>query len=283
MRQPRPQRKLIWTLARLGFLLFLFLVMLRWFEQKQVYHPTRILTDNPGAIERSWDDVSFFAQDGVQLHGWFIPASTNSVRKEWVVLFCHGNGGNISHRLDSYEALLTEGLNVFVFDYRGYGKSEGVPSEHGTYLDAEAAYQWVIKKGFAAEQIIVLGESLGGGIGSELAMRQPIAGLILQSSFTSIPAIGAELFPWLPVRLLAKIKYDTASKLPLLKAPLLIMHSRADTLIGYHHAEANFAVAKDPKMIWELDGDHNDTLLVDEGKFRSGINAFLQKLQKPKL
>ena len=117
------------------------------------------------------------------------------------VLFCHGNGGNISHRLDTCAALLATGVSVFVFDYRGYGRSAGRPGEEGTYRDAQAAYQWLRQKGFAGTNIMAFGESLGGGVAAELAVREPLGGLVLQSTFTSIPDIGAELFPWLPVRL----------------------------------------------------------------------------------
>jgi fermentation-respiration switch protein FrsA (DUF1100 family) len=208
------------------------------------------------------------------LNGWFFPARTNTSRVELVMLICHGNGGNISHRLGTCDALLSTGVNVFVFDYRGYGRSQGRPSEEGTYLDAQAAYQWLRQKGFAGTNILVHGESLGGGVGAELALREPIGGLVLLSTFTSIPDIGVELFPWLPVRLLARIKYETHRKLPRIHVPLLVMHSRADSLVAFRHAEQNFAAANEPKLFWELRGGHNE-MLSDREQFIAGIEKFL--------
>ena len=123
-----------------------------------------------------------------------------------------------------YDLLLGTGANVFTFDYRGYGRSSGKPSEEGTYADAQAAYAWLTQNGFAPENIIALGESLGGGIATELAVREKLGGLILQSTFTSIPDIGKELFSWLPVRQICSIHYDTGSKLPRLNLPLMVMH-----------------------------------------------------------
>ena len=175
--------------------------------------------------------------------------------------------------------MLETGASVFIFDYRGYGRSEGRPSEDGTYLDGQAAHQWVRQRGFTATNIIVLGESLGGGIASEVALREPSGGLILQSTYTSVTDLGAELFPWLPVRWLGVIKYDTHSKLPRIKAPVLVMHSRADGLIGFHHAEKNFAAANEPKLLWEIVGRHNDFLETGRERYLDGLNKFLALLE----
>ena len=217
---------------------------------------------------------------GPELNGWFFPADSQSPSgtKHRVVLLCHGNAGNISHRLATSQALLDLGVGVFVFDYRGYGRSLGRPSETGTYHDAEAAYDWLRREGVASEQIIVFGESLGGAVASELALRRPIGGLILLSTFTSVPAIGLELFPWLPVKLLGTIQYNTAGKLPRINAPLLIMHSKSDSLIGFHHGQTLFEAAHEPKMFWEVTGDHNDTLRAGLGRCQEGLKRFLDSL-----
>jgi len=254
-------------------------VMLRWFEHRQIYFPTREFVADAGELGRPFEDVQFKAADGVELHGWFFPAATNSSRHHLVVLICHGNGGNISHRLDLCQLLLDRGVSVFMFDYRGYGRSKGTPGEEGTYLDAQAAHAWLHDKGFRGEHIVAFGESLGGGVATELALRETLGGLVLQSTFTSIPDIGAELFPWLPVRWISTIKYDTRSKLPRMHIPMMVMHSRADTLIGFRHGEANFAAANEPKLFWELRGDHNDSLSSDRG-FAEGVERFLQMVEK---
>jgi fermentation-respiration switch protein FrsA (DUF1100 family) len=252
--------------------------MLRWFEHSQVYHPDRVLTATGAELGRPFEDVRFRASDGVELNGWFFPGSTNSPRAGFALLLCHGNAGNISHRLDTCAALLATGASVFVFDYRGYGRSQGRPSEEGTYLDAQAAYQWLRQKGFAGTNIIAFGESLGGGVAAELAVRETVGGLVLQSTFTSIPDMGADLFPWLPVRWLGKIRYDTHSKLPRLKVPVLVMHSPADALVRFRHGQRNFAAANEPKLFWELRGDHNDPL-ADTKHFIEGLEKFLSLIK----
>jgi fermentation-respiration switch protein FrsA (DUF1100 family) len=253
-------------------------LVLRQFELSQVYHPDRELEASGRELGRPFEEVWFRAADGVQLNGWFFAAETNSPRRSLAFLFCHGNAGNISHRLESCQILLTTGVNVLLFDYRGYGRSQGKPSEAGTYLDGQAAYDWLRNKGFAGRNILVYGESLGGGVGAELCSTRETGGLVLQSTFTSIPDLGAELFPWLPVRWLARIQYDTHRKLPHLRVPILVMHSRTDGLIGYRHAERNFAAANEPKRFCELEGSHNDALAARE-KFVAGIEDFLQMVE----
>jgi pimeloyl-ACP methyl ester carboxylesterase len=251
-------------------------MLFRWFEHSQVYHPSRTMDATGAELGRPFENVFFETGDGIELNGWFFPANTNSPRAHLAVLVCHGNAGNISHRLALYRALLQTGVAVFAFDYRGYGRSLGRPGEEGTYLDAQAAHQWLARKGF--EQIIVFGESLGGGVASELCLREKMRGLILQSAITSIPDIGAELFPWLPAKLLGAIKYDTRAKLPRLKIPVLVMHSRTDEIAAFHHAERNFAAANEPKLFWEISGEHNDAL-DEPARFVEGIEKFLRLIE----
>jgi uncharacterized protein len=263
---------------RLAIAIVLLLVMLRWFEHSQVYHPTRELEAAPAELGRAFEDVRFKAGDGVELHGWFFPADTNSPRARIAFLICHGNGGNLSHRLELCAALLKTGASVFVFDYRGYGQSHGRPGEEGTYRDAQAAHAWLRQKGFRGEDIIAFGESLGGGVVSELALRETLGGIVLQSTFTSIPDIGAELYPWLPVRWMSTIKYDTHTKLPRIKAPVLVLHSRGDDLTGYHHAEKNFAAANEPKIFCELLGTHNEAVW-EQKEFSEVLERFLKLVE----
>lgn len=254
--------------------------MLRWFEHSQVYHPDRTLIATGADLERPFEDFFIQAADGVKLNGWFFPADGKSLDRSLIFLVCHGNAGNIGHRLDLCRALLGIGLSVLLFDYRGYGLSQGRPSEEGTYLDAQAACAWLRHRGLRGDQTIAFGESLGGAVATELALREKLGGLILQNTFTCIPDIGAELFPWLPVRKLARIRYDTCRKLPDITIPVLIMHSRADELIGFWHGEQNFAAAREPKLFWELGGSHNEAL--SDGRFLAGIERFLELLYSQK-
>lgn len=268
------RRRWLKRLAKSAIVLLALFLMLRWFEHKQTYHPSRSFELTGNALQRPWEDVTFTASDGVRLNGWFFPANTNSPRSSLVLLICHGNGGNISHRLDLYDLLLQTGVNVFAFDYRGYGRSAGRPNEEGTYRDAQAAHAWLVKRGFAATNIIAYGESLGGGIASELAVRETVGGLVLHSTFTSVTDVGAELFPYLPVRTLGSIRYNTRSKLPRIHVPVLILHGLLDTLIRFHHAEKNLAAANEPKTLVLIDGDHNDGI-GNPKKYVADVQAYL--------
>ena len=274
MKLPRKFAKTLLELLAACLLIFL---MLRWIEHSQVYHPDRVMAATGAELGRPFEDVFFKASDGVELNGWFFPADTDSHRRHLAVLVCHGNAGNISHRLDTYAALLATGVSVFAFDYRGYGRSRGRPSEEGTYRDAQAAHEWLRQKGFADTNIIPFGGSLGGGVAAELAARETVGGLVLQATFTSVPDLAAELFPWLPVRWLGKIRYDTHSKLPGLRIPVLVMHSRMDEIIPFHHGQRNYAAANEPKLFWELKDGHNDPL-ADRKHFIAGVEKFLALL-----
>lgn len=249
--------------------------MIRWFEHRQVYSPRRELEGQAADLGRPFEDVTLTTSDGLKLHGWFFPARPGPARSRQVLLLCHGNAGNISHRLHFVQAWLELGLNVLVFDYRGYGRSEGRVDEPGSYLDAQAAWRWLRDRGFAARDIVVLGKSLGGGIASELARREPLGALILQSTFTSIPDLGCELFPWLPVRKLHRICYDTVNRLPGLRLPVLVAHSRTDDLIRFHHAERNFAAANAPKELLEIAGNHVSVIEDGRAAYVAGLDRFL--------
>lgn len=252
----------------------LALLLLRWFEQRTVYQPISALDATGDEIGFPRKDVQLTTKDEIKLHAWYFPVNDPAAEK--VFLVCHGNGGNISHRLELYEVLLREGPAVFAFDYRGYGQSEGTPSEEGTYLDAEAAYDWLMKQGYLSANVIAFGESLGGGVASELALRKPIGGLVLQSTYTSTADLGAELFPWLPVRTLGRINYNTRRKLPRIHVPVLVLHSPDDTIIPVHHGHQNFEAANDPKLFHEMRGDHNDAFFTDRDAIVLGIRQFLR-------
>jgi uncharacterized protein len=251
--------------------------MWRTFERSQVYFPSRTHYAHADQLGRPFEEV-WLEVDGERLHAWFFPADKDSPRRQRVFHVSHGNGGNISHRLGLARLLLETGAGVLLYDYRGYGKSSGRPGEEETYRDAQAAYQWLLQRGFDPGGVIVYGESLGGAVAADLALREPLGGLILQSTFTSIPDIGAELFPFLPVRWLATIRYETEQKLPRIHVPVLILHSRHDRLIRFKHAEKNFAAANEPKLFREISGDHNEALLAPE-KWQSAIEEFLLLLE----
>jgi alpha-beta hydrolase superfamily lysophospholipase len=254
--------------------------MIGWFEHRQVYVPSPVLDTDPQPGDcglAPHEEVFLTTSDRVKLHAWFFPAAQSSPRSSFALLVFHGNAGNICHRVDFIQTWRELGVSVFIFDYRGYGRSEGEPSEAGTYLDGEVAFDWLVQRGFTPARIVLLGKSLGGGIASEIALRRPPAGLILQNTFTSITDVGSELFPFLPVRLLGKIKYETMKKLPRIQAPVMVMHSRGDSFIRFRHAERNFAAANEPKMLWEIYGSHNGTLEADREHYRKGLDQFFSR------
>jgi len=256
----------------LGIGLAGFLIVVGCSANRMVFQPSTTMEASPAALKRPHEDVFFTAADGTRLNGWFFPANTNVV-----ILVCHGNAGNLSHRLSLIETLLKANASVFAFDYRGYGRSSGKPSEEGVCLDAEAAWQWLVnERGFAPTSIVALGESLGGGVVCELATRKPLRALILQSTFTSVPDLASEMLPWLPMRLLLTTRFNNHDKLKQVRIPVLILHGRKDTIIPFAHAEKNYAaLSAHSRYFAELDGDHNDTLIVGAEKYQQAVAAFL--------
>jgi pimeloyl-ACP methyl ester carboxylesterase len=246
-----------------------------WLQRRLMFFPSKEIAVTPAGLGLPWEEVRFPAGDLTQLHGWFI-RHPQSAR---VVLICHGNGGNISDRLELCRLLYDLRLSVFAFDYRGFGRSEGTPDEAGTYSDAVGAYDWLRQKGFGEKDILALGESLGGGVASGLATQKQLGGLILQSTFTSMTAVAGEVYPFLPVKWLCTFKYDTLSKLPQIHTPVLVMYGRRDALIRLHHPRELFAAANEPKLLRELPGDHNGALSSDPAVYARAVSDFLRLLE----
>jgi fermentation-respiration switch protein FrsA (DUF1100 family) len=263
---------MIWTILAIILILYLGLALLLFlFQHSLIYFPTRAVTATPAAIGLAYDEVRFHAEDGIELAGWFVPAPNAAT----TLLFFHGNAGNISHRLASIELFHRLGLNVFIFDYRGYGQSQGSPTETGTYRDAAAAWRYLVEdKQIPPGRIIFFGRSLGGSVAAWLAERQPPQALILESTFTSIPDMAARQFPFLPVRLLARARYDTLARIPNITAPVLIIHSPADEIIPYSHSRRLFEAARQPKAFLELTGSHNEGFLLT-AQYEANLAAFI--------
>lgn len=241
-------------------------------QERLLYFPDRTLVTTPRAIGVAHEDIALVAADGVRLHGWFV--RTDDARA--TVLFLHGNAGNISHRLDKIRIFRRLGLNVFIVDYRGYGNSEGKPNEEGTYLDARAAWEYLTQtRGIAARDIVLYGESLGGAVATHLAVAQTPCALIVDSSFTSVPDLGAELYPWLPIRWISRFSYASRETIARVRAPVLVIHSRDDEIVPFRHGERLFAAAAEPKQFLEIQGGHNDGFLSSGARYVEGVAAFL--------
>lgn len=250
--------------------------LLVWATQdKLIYFPESALAATPREYRFDYEDVTLTAADGVRLHGWFVPAPRPA---RGALLFLHGNGGNISHRLEKIALFRGLGFDVFIVDYRGYGRSEGRPGEDGTYRDARAAWKYLtVTRAIRAPRIVIYGESLGGAVAAELASEHEPRALIVESSFTSVPDLGAEIYPWLPVRWLSRFRYDGRAALARVRTPVLVIHSRADDIIPFAHGERLFAAANEPKKFLEIRGDHNAGFLASGAQYVEGIDAFLRE------
>jgi fermentation-respiration switch protein FrsA (DUF1100 family) len=250
-----------------------------YFSQSRLLYypdmPSRALEASPADIGLAYESVQLTAGDGTRLHAWFVPATT----ARGTLLFSHGNAGNIAHRLDSIGLFHSLGLNVLIYDFRGYGESEGAPSEKGTYLDVQAAWDYLLEKRLISPQeIIIFGRSLGAAMAADLASQHPSAGVILESAFTSVPDMAASLYPWLPVRLLSRYRYNNLDKVERITAPLLVLHSREDEIIPYAHGERLFAKANEPKQFLELRGGHNDGYHVSRKVYTETLQQFLESI-----
>ncbi|MDP8213621.1 MAG: alpha/beta hydrolase [Candidatus Euphemobacter frigidus] len=264
--------KIIVTILLIGLLVLLVWWLARRFERSRMYYPQSELEASPSEIGLDYEDVTLTASDGVRIHGWWIPAGAS----RGSIIFCHGNAGNISHRLDSIRIFHELGLDVFIYDYRGYGRSGGSPSEEGTYRDATAAYDYLRKaRGIPLERIIIFGRSLGGAVAVELAHRRKASLLICESAFTSAVDMGKLLFPYLPVDLLVFDKYDSVSKVESLTLPKLFIHSRKDDLVPFEQGRRLYRVAAEPKEFLEIRGNHGEGFLEDESIYCRAIDAFL--------
>jgi uncharacterized protein len=254
--------------AALLALVFVFQSRLVYFPQKGGYAVT------PQARGLAFERVSLRTEDGEQLAAWWIPAAGTA---RGSVLLFHGNAGNIAHRLDYAVMFSGMGYNTLLVDYRGYGESSGAPTEEGTYRDAAASWTWMTTtRGIKPADIVIFGESLGGGIATWLAAREKPRALILASTFTSVPDMGAEVYPWLPVRWISRIHYDNLANLARIGVPLLIAHSPGDDIIPYAHGRRLYAAASEPKVFLELAGGHNEGFVFTREAWVKTLIAFLE-------
>lgn len=245
------------------------------FQARFVYFPdlpSRQVDATPADIGLAYESVRLATRDGETLAGWYVPADA----AHGTLLYLHGNAGNIGHRLDPLDVFHRLGLNVLIFDYRGYGDSTGRPDEQGTYEDALAAWQYLTRhRGEPPGRIVLFGESLGGAVAAWLAARHRPAALAVYASFTSAPELAQVLYPMFPVRWLARFRYDTRAALAEVDCPVLILHGRDDEIVPFRHAQALFAAANEPKRLVGLRGGHNDALLLGHETYAREIETFV--------
>ncbi len=244
-------------------------------QQQQVFHPRPGNEVTPDKAGLAYEDLRLNTPDGERLHAWWLPAQN----ARGSLLFLHGNAGNIGNRLESLRIFNGLGLNVLILDYRGYGHSSGEPGEQGIYTDAMTGWRWMTEiRGLQPESILLFGRSLGSAVAAELATRVRAGGLMLESPFTSIPDMAAELYPYLPVKQLARYQFDTLSKIDAIDEPLLVVHSSEDGLVPFSHGQQLFAAASEPKSFLEIRGSHNRGYLQSGKTYTDGVGGFIDSL-----
>lgn len=253
------------------------LLFVGWIFYKQpamIFFPSKALVETPTDWGLQYEDTTLETADGIKLHGWFIP----HLKASKTLLFFHGNAGNISHRRESVEIFHRLGLNVFIFDYRGYGNSQGEPGEDGLYIDAMAAWQYLAqKKGFAKQQIIVFGRSLGGAVASNLTAKVQPGALILESTFSSAKDMANDIFPIISRIVPMRFEFSVIENVKRVSSPLLVVHSTEDDIIPFQQGEKVYQAASQPKYLVKIHGDHNSGFFISQPMYGQALREFLSK------
>ena len=248
-----------------------------YFQQPlMIFYPMSELYQTPDRWGLDYDDVRFETDDGIELNGWFIPRQDSNR----VLLFFHGNAGNISHRRDSIEIFHRLGLNVFIFDYRGYGQSEGRPNEQGLYRDASAAWRYLTQaKGFAADDIVIFGRSLGGAVAAKLAAEVQARGLILESTLSSAREFARVVFRLLSRLVVIRYDFNTVRHVQNVNYPVLVLHSPDDEIMPFHLGKKVYASANEPKRFVQMRGDHNSGFYLSQPEYEQALADWLKTLE----
>ena len=254
-------------------------------QARMVYYPSAEVYATPKQFGLAFEDLTLPCPSGGEINAWFVPAA----RARGTVLFCHGNGGNIADRVETIDLLNRLGLNTLIFDYRGYGRSTGSPSEKHTYEDARVAWDYLVK-GRAADgggrtapdRIVIFGRSLGGSIAAHLAAETTPKALIVESSFTSVPAMGTRLYWWLPIKLIARYKYPTVDAISKARCSVLVAHSPQDEIVPYAFGRENYSAAPEPKEFFEMTGNHNEGWATMGSRYSERLDEFFTKVLGPR-
>ncbi len=274
------RKRMLGYVATLVVSYLVLLTLVRLFEKKLIFFP-----DYPGRLSGDWkprglpvEDVWLTTSDGVKLHAWWIPRPS----ADFTFLAFHGNAANIANRAEAYRFLGQLPANVLAVEYRGYGRSEGKPSEAGLYADAQAAYQYVVaKRGVPPDRVISFGQSLGTAVAVDLASKEKVGGVVLEAPFPSGSAVARRVYPFLPgLSLLVRGQFDTASKLAKIRAPILVVHCTHDPVLAFELGEEVYRLAPSPKLFVRIDGYcHEEAAMAAPEQYRQQLLAFLQSLQ----
>ncbi|MBF0245601.1 MAG: alpha/beta fold hydrolase [Planctomycetes bacterium] len=253
-----------------GFAVFLFL-----FQDRLVYSSTGLLTRDPSSIGLVFEELWLCAADGIRLNAWFIPAP----RPRACLLFFHGNHGNLSGRMDSLALFHKLGFDTLILDYRGFGRSEGHPGEEGIGLDADAAWDHLVRvRGIPPDQIAVFGRSLGGVPAAAIAALHTPGCLVLESTFTSLLDLVQRLYPYLPMGLLFRNRSNNLKQIGAIRCPLLIAHSRDDRLVPYAMGRTLYEAAGAKRQFFEMEGEHNNRAYRATLAYQEGLEKFFSSV-----
>ncbi len=255
-------RRLLRIVRILALVFVLLMVFVLLFEKRFIFHPMRHPDGDWDAQGADIEDCHFTSADGVRLHGWWLPADGEADGP--VLLWFHGNAGNITHRLDNLRLLAAHGLSALIVDYRGYGRSGGSPSERGIYLDGEAAHDYLTgERGIAPGRIVSYGRSLGTAVALHVALERPTAALVLESPMSTARAMARRMMPLLPVWPFIRTRLDNVGRIMALDVPVLVMHGDRDELVPFGQGRAVCDAAPEPKEFYRIEGaGHNDTYEV---------------------
>lgn len=247
-------------------------------EERFIFFPNSVIDQTPRDIGLAFEDIVFTAADGVRLNGWLVPYASARTTLLWF----HGNAGNISHRLENLRLLHDKvNINIFIIDYRGYGRSEGTVSEEGTYKDAEAALRHLrAREDIDPKDIVLFGQSLGAAVAVELASREDCLALILEAPFASIRDMARVAFPLLPIGPLLRTRYDVVEKIKRVKTPLLVLHGDQDEVVPFAQGKKVFAAAPSPKEFYTIRGaHHNDTFILGGDAYYAALRDFIERAE----
>lgn len=271
--------RMLFNILITALVAYLGLVLLVYLAQSRLIYfpePGREIVNTPDQIGLAYESVEIATGNNETLHAWYVPAP--QAKAKATILFFHGNAGNISHRMDYLPMFHRLGYNTLIFDYQGYGQSSGSPSELGTYQDASAAWQYLTEvKNIAPAEIVLFGESLGGAIAAWLAAKENPGLLVLTSAFTSVPDMAEKIYPFLPVRLIARFDYNTLASLQSITNPVFVAHSPQDELVPFEHGQRLYQAAAEPKQFLELQGGHNNGFIFMRESWVNALGAFVDE------
>jgi hypothetical protein len=267
--------KLALGVAALVVLAYLAVAAAAFFLQPQLIFFPGIGRDDPttpASYGLAFEDIRILTEDGERLHAWYVPAA----QARGTALLFHGNAGSIAQRVAWLPMFQKLRLNALLVEYRGYGRSSGSPSERGFYLDAGAALTHLsAERATPTARVVVFGESLGGAVAARLASEQPVGAVVLMSTFTSAPDLAAELYPFLPARLLTRYEFDSLASMPRIAVPVIVAHSRDDEIVPFAHGRRLYEAASEPKAFLDLSGGHNDGFIFARPDWVARLDGFL--------